>query len=255
MKLCKSGSDRVGSDYSEAAYGLFPRYRLDHAIEVEVERLTGTEFESLSETRRLLFEAGGHAHSNLLREFQRSSLACAAITEEFRAFELHISQQEAAQLSGIEPLPYRRVLGDSESKELRETLRKRWGVAGYWYPLAKCEPNTDIIAFHEELWESRRGTSVLLKATQERAIEHCFLLLEGPEDYEIDHSLIDPIYGGNESFLTSDFEWLVYSSHESSITVAGWMAAYFRAQWPDWASVTYGGPFHTNDLRGSWDHR
>ena len=162
--------------------------------------------------------------------------------------------REATQLGGVEPLPFRRVLGNSESKKLRELLRIRWGAVGYWYPLAKCEPSMDVIAFHQEIWERRGGTSVLLKATQERTIDRCFLLLEGPEDYEIDRCLIDPSYGGDESFLTSDFEWLVYSSHESSITVAGWMAGVFRAQWPDWQNVTYGGPFHTSDLRGSWDH-
>ena len=253
MELCKSGSDRAGSDYSDSAYGLFPRYRLDHAIEIEVERLTGTEFQSLSEAQGLLLEAGGHALSNLLREFQRSSLACVALNEEFKAFECHISAQESAQLSSVEPVPYRRALGDSEHKQLREALRKHWCAAGYWYPLAKCEPHLDVIAFHQELWEIRNGTSLLLRATQERSIERCFLLLEGPVDYEIDRSLIDPVYGGDEFFLTSDFEWLVYSSHESSITVAGWLAAFFRAQWPDWVGITYGGPFHTKDLRGSWN--
>ena len=90
-KLCTSGNDRLGSDYTEAAYGLFPRYRLDHAIEVEVERLTGTEFESPIEAQELLLEAGRVALSNLLREFQRSSTACVALNEEFKAFETHIS--------------------------------------------------------------------------------------------------------------------------------------------------------------------
>jgi hypothetical protein len=72
-------------------------------------------------------------------------------------------------------------------------------------------------------------------------------------DFEIARSLVDPIYGGDESFVTSDFEWLVYSSHESSIAVAGWLADLFRAQWRDWESVSYGGPFHTADLRGTWE--
>jgi len=61
------------------------------------------------------------------------------------------------------------------------------------------------------------------------------------------------MYRGEESFATSDFEWLVYSSHESSIAVAGWLADRFRQQWRDWETVAYGGPFHTDDLRGSWE--
>ena len=60
--------------------------------------------------------------------------------------------------------------GNFENKELRETLSKRWAVAGHCYPVAKFELHTAMIAFHEELWESRKGTSVLLRAMQERAI-------------------------------------------------------------------------------------
>ena len=93
----------------------------------------------------------------------------------------------------------------------------------------------------------------MLEAIHERAIERCFLLLEGPVDYEIARSLVDPMYRGDESFVTSDFEWLVYSSHESSIAVAGWLADFFRTRWRDWDRISYAGPFHTADLRGSWE--
>jgi hypothetical protein len=211
------------------------------------------EFHSLEEARKLLHEAGRRALSSLTREFQRSGEACVALNDEVKAFELYIAGLDARQLCHIEPLPYRRVLLDPESQQLRQKLRTRWGVAGYWYPLSKCDPHANVIAFHQGLWEQRNGTSLLFQATRERGIERCFLLLEGPQDYEIDSSLMDPIYGGNESFLTSDFGWLVYSSHESSIAVAGWLADFFRVQWPDWGSVAYGGPFHTPDLRGSWE--
>ncbi len=252
MPLLESGKDRLGNDYSEAAYGLFPRYRLDEAIEIEIERFTGQRFLSLEETRKLLLESGSRALSSLLQEFQRSPEACAALTNEWKAFNAYLGSLDAVKLALIEPLPYRRVLAQLESEQLRQELSARWGAKGYWYPLSKCDPQTNVVAFHQELWERRDGTSLLLQATQERAIERCFLLLEGPVDYEIARSLVEPIYGANESFLTSDFQWLVYSSHESSIAVAGWLADFFRAQWRDWESVAYGGPFHTADLRGSW---
>jgi hypothetical protein len=48
MPLVESGNDRLGKDYSKTAYGLFPRYRLDEAIEIEVERITGQPFRSLA---------------------------------------------------------------------------------------------------------------------------------------------------------------------------------------------------------------
>jgi hypothetical protein len=57
-----------------------------------------------------------------------------------------------------------------ESKELREGLRKGWVVAGHWYPLAKFEPDSDRMTFHQELWESRKGMADLLRAMQKRGI-------------------------------------------------------------------------------------
>ena len=253
MPLVESGKDRIGKDYSKEAYGLFPRYRLDEAIEIEVERITEQQLRSVEESRRLLLESGTHALSSLLQEFQRSPEACVALADEWEAFETYISNLDAIQLARIEPLPYRRVLAQSESEQLRRELSARWGAKGYWYPLSECDPQTNVVAFHQELWEHRDGTSLLLQAMRERAIERCFLLREWPVDYEIDRSLVDPIYAGDESFVTTDFQWLLYSSHESSITVAGWLADFFRAQWRDWESVDYGGPFHTADLRGSWE--
>jgi hypothetical protein len=253
MPLVEAGKDRLGEDYSKAAYGLFPRYRLDEAIEIEIERFTGQEFRSLEEARKLLLESGSRALSSLLHEFQRSPEACVALTDEWKSFEAYVSSLDAIQLARIEPLPYRRVLAQSESAQLREELSARWGAKGYWYPLSKCDPPTNVVAFHQELWQQRDGTSLLLQATQERAIERCFVFLEGPVDYEIDRSLVDSIYRGDETFVTSDFQWLIYSSHESSIAVAGWLADFFRAQWRDWESVAYAGPFHTTDLRGSWE--
>jgi len=253
MPLVNSGLDRVGKHYSKAAYSLFPRYRLDEAIGVEVERITGDEFRSLEEARTILLEAGRRALSSLSQEFQQIPEARAAITDEWKAFDSYISTLDPIQLAQIKPLPYRRVLTKSESEQLRDRLNTIWGANDYWYPLSKCDPQTNVIAFHQELWKQRDGTSLLLQAIEQRAIERCFLLLEGPVDYEIARSLVEPTYRGDESFVTSDFEWLVYSSHESSIAVAGWLADFFRIQWRDWDAVAYGGPFHTADLRGSWE--
>lgn len=252
VPLLESGQDRVGRGYSQAAYRIFPRYRLDEAIEQEVERTTGWQFSSLEEVRALLLDNSRSAFSTLLDEFQQEPEACAALTEEWKAFELYIDSVDPNQLTRVDPLPYRRVLAKSESEQLRQTLKSAWGANGYWFPLSKRDPKANVIAFHQELWEQRGGTRLLLESIQERGIERCLLLLEGPVDYEIAVSLVDPIYRGYESYITSDFRWLVYSSHESSIAVAGWLADSFRKQWPDWEAITYVGPFHTTDLRGNW---
>ena len=252
MPLVKSGQDRLGKQYSKAAYGLFPRYRLDEAIGIEVERITGDESRSLERPQITPRSRSSRVIVPISRISAKPE-AGVALTDEWKAFDSYISSLDSIQLARIKPLPYRRVLTKSESEQLRQKLSTIWGAKGYWYPLSKCDPQTNVIAFHQELWEQRDGTALLLQAIQQRAVERCFLLLEGPVDYEIARPLVEPMYRGDESFVTSDFEWLVYSSHESSIAVAGWLADFFRTQWRDWEAVTYGGPFHTADSRGSWE--
>src|SRR5438270_4466846 len=108
--LLRAGTDRVGMGYSIGAYRLFPRYRLDEAILTEVERLTGSQFQSTEEVRKLLLEAANRATSSLLREFQRSNEACDALKDESRTFEMYVVGLDLHELSSVEPLPYRRVL-------------------------------------------------------------------------------------------------------------------------------------------------
>jgi hypothetical protein len=239
--------------YTSAAYRLFPRYRLDDAIRIQVEKIGDEKLTSLEVARALILNAGRQAFTSLVQEFKRHSDADAliALDEEWNTFNRYISVLDTRQLLLIEPLPSRRVLTESESKQLRQTLAARWGVNGYWYPLAQSDSGLNVIAFHDELWDQRRGTEILIRALEDRAIDKCFAFLEGPTDYELDRALVDPTYQGDEIFVTSDFEWLVYSSHESSIAVAGWLADLFRSQWPDWRRITYEGPFHTADLRGT----
>jgi hypothetical protein len=251
-RLMESGEDRAGAGYTPAAYRLFPRYRLDDDIQMWVEKISVKNLASLEECRVVMLDAGRQAHNLLVSEFDKHPDALIALSEEWDTFDKYISALGTPHLELIEPLPYRRVLTEPESKQLRQTLAARWSVNGYWYPLSQLDSGMNVIAFHAELWRQRRGTEILLRALEERGIDKCYALLEGPSDYELDRALVDPTYRGDEAFITSDFEWLIYSSHESSITVAGWLADVFRSLWPEWTRITYEGPFHTADLRGTW---
>jgi hypothetical protein len=133
-------------------------------------------------------------------------------------------------------------------------LRNRWGVGHgeYWYPLTENSKH-DAVAFHQEFWELREGERLLTRALEERNIKKCFVLRElGPPDYEVSTASLNCTYDGSEKFITSDGSWMIYSSHESSITVAGWLTGWFRREWMDADLKTYKGPFHTDDLRGTW---
>jgi hypothetical protein len=110
------------------------------------------------------------------------------------------------------------------------------------------------LAFHEELWTARRGNQLLQRFLREQNVLRCNLLRElGPPHFELDVLLAKAVYDGSESFLFDNADWVLYTSHESSITAAGSLAEFLRAAWSDAEMLAYGGPFHTDDLRGTWD--
>jgi hypothetical protein len=115
-------------------------------------------------------------------------------------------------------------------------------------------PPVGVLTFHQELWNFRSGNDLLLRFLEKQNISRCFLLRElGPPNFELDLDLINPLYDGSESFLLSNAGWVLYTSHESSLTLAGTIAEFFRGEWTDADCLAYGGPYHTEDLKGSWN--
>lgn len=115
----------------------------------------------------------------------------------------------------------------------------------------------DILAFHTDYFESIDGEVLLREALEQRGISKVFLLHEfGDPEYEIELNIYAPGYrdGGEQYSTSAQKEWMVYSSHESSMTVCGrWLVNVFRAAEPACIERTYQGPFSTPDLRGTWE--
>jgi hypothetical protein len=110
-----------------------------------------------------------------------------------------------------------------------------------------------ILAFHTDYFD--RKEEILRSLLRERGINRIWELREfGDDEYELDLALFLPQYNFAEGYWTSlHSDWLVYASHEASITLAGdWLVAGFRRIAPDCDCYQYGGPFNTSDLRGSW---
>src|ERR1051325_8100887 len=126
--------------YSDESYRLFPRYRLDEAILVELERLTPA---TLGAPRTAVVEAGQRALSRLTFEFKEKPVARLALENEFAAYRSFIESQSTSELDAVSPLPYRRVLKPEESESTWTLLKGRWGVEGrgvYWYPIGTADP-------------------------------------------------------------------------------------------------------------------
>jgi hypothetical protein len=253
-------SGQPGWKYSDEAYKMFPRYRIAQAIQVEVERIMPSSVDSLEEMGELLVQASQVPEERLNAQLN-NPLASNALATETHDYQAHIRALMETDLSTIEPLPYRRALSAPESERLWDLLRSRWGVGDdhYWFPLRKGDPPPDVVAFHEDLFSKWQGGELLRQALTERGIERAFQLSEffpSDPDYEIEISILEPTYarGGEQYFTSETADWLVYASHESSITLAGdLLVEHFTTRWPDWKARTYQGPYPTPDLRGTWE--
>lgn len=79
-----------------------------------------------------------------------------------------------------------------------------------------------------------------------RNIERVFELKEDRTEYEIDLSQFNPYYNGDEGFWCSkECDWVIYTSFESSITIAGdWLINEIKRIWPNWKKRVYIDPFY-----------
>jgi len=249
---------KPGWDYSEEAYEIFPRYRIDKAMRVEVERLEPESCGSLEELRLQLISASDIAEARLRAELN-NAIALKALCEEVEDYRTYIRALSERDLVNITPLPFRRVIGVDESKNLWNQLKIVWNIGeGSWFPLRDGPIPPSVMTFHVEYYEKMDGLRLLHEALMRRSISRVFELHEfDPDepDNEIELSILKPAYlwGGEQYCTDKNVDWVVYASHESSITIAGeWLTQIFKENWPDWAQRSYGGPYSTQDLRGSW---
>lgn len=47
---------------------------------------------------------------------------------------------------------------------------------------------------------------------------------------------------GSGYWTSSEFNWILYVPHESSITADGWLLGEIKRQWPDWNQHTWKSP-------------
>ncbi|HTZ31715.1 MAG TPA: hypothetical protein VMH31_04615 [Methylomirabilota bacterium] len=247
---------KPGWDYSEEAYRTFPRYRVAKNTQIEIERLRVDPGMSLTEVRKFLIAASVKAEAQFQNEL-KNKVAQVVIHEEAEDFRIYIEALTLRDLMQVEPLPYRRVLSKDESEQLWDGLRRAWSIGdNYWFPLKKGAMPQNILAFHTDYFESIDGQHILRDALERRGVSAVFLLHEfGDPEYEVALGIFEPGYrDGGEQYSTSvHADWIVYASHESSITVGGgWLIDAFRRLHPECIGLTYKGPYSTPDRRGTW---
>jgi hypothetical protein len=145
----------------------------------------------------------------------------------------------------VEPLFYKRILSAEESNSIWEKLCSRWEITGYccWYPLSNHKRN-DVEAFQDTYFEQEIGTEKLQAILRSREVETVWEMREDNNNYELELSTFDPYYNGAEGlWCDSNFDWIVYASHESSITIGGWLLPEVQAVWSNWQERIWTTPF------------
>ena len=260
LRASDRGTKPIGGSnfrYTEDAYDVFPRYLVWQAILDEVERTQPQPIMTPAALRRELIEAGRRAQTLMTDNPGLPANARRAMDEEREDFARFVASTTEDQVRTAEPLPFRRVFSKQELPRLWDSLRTKWGIdpSQYWWPLREGHRPGNTIAFHSDWFDETK-----VAATREALVEHgvglVWELREGGDwGCESQVRSFDPKYTGAEGYWTSSaLNWLVYASHESSITVVGqWLIDYLERTFPGTERFEYRGPKSTPDLRGTWD--
>lgn len=216
---------------------IYPRYHVLNAILVEVERFDPSSFSSLDNARKVIITAGNTAHDNFTRASE-GSIEESLMNEERQAFQRFVQDFPMSELASVERLFYRRVLSTAESEEVWKRLQAAWSVikGEYWFPLAESQRN-DVEAFQAPYFRRAVRPEKLQTILQGQGLSRIWELREYGPEYELDLSAFEPYYSGAEGYWCSEqMDWIIYASHEGSITVGGeWLLTVVKNAWPEWS--------------------
>jgi len=101
----------------------------------------------------------------------------------------------------------------------------------------------DVVVFQQAWFDAALSPAALQGILARRGVARVWELRELGHDYEIDLADMEPAYTGAEGYWTTgSMDWLIYASHESSITIAGeWLIEEVKAIWPGWEQHMYDG--------------
>jgi len=242
-KICKAGRARVGRSYTKEALSVFPRYNVLSAILEEIERFVPEDFSDLNEARSLIAESGRTAKSSFT-EPPHGKTEKQVMDEERASFIRYISEISEKSLESIQSLPFRKVLSAKESTEKWNLIKDAWEVPkGCWYPLTDKKPS-NMEAFQDEYFERNISNDTLISFFKNRGITRFWELREYGAEYEMAIEIFEPYYNGAEGFWTSSsLDWIMYCSHESSVSIGGWLLDAVKQNWPDWEKYLWTTPF------------
>jgi hypothetical protein len=210
----RSGEDFPVYTYSDQDYNLFPRYNALAAILGDIEMLTGKTWPELSVCRTILIQIG---HSTPV--ISDNAIEANAIQDERNKYIDFIQKITPEELNLVEPLPYRRRLDDDEKQFVRQQLLGKWNYDGNYYdPLDKRCPTEFVFLSKEQITPADYQS--VIGFIFEHVAPHLLEVTEDETDAEIACSEFNPDCD-ETIYCDKNYKWLIYGSHESTITFAG----------------------------------
>ena len=243
QELNASGQNfSIEGGYTKEALATFPRYNVLNAILTEIERHQPTDFSDFGEAKDFFVLVAKDAQS-IFTKPSNGEVQLRVMNEEREQLSQYIFQLTEKDLSEIESLFYRRVLSETESNNIYAKLKTIWNVNDYWYPLTTWK-RKDVEAFQDSYFEKEFSYEKLKEILRNHNVTKLWELREDGIDYEIELNILEPYYNGNEGFwCNADFDWLIYASHESSITFAGSILSEIKNSWTNWRERIWTSPF------------
>ncbi|WP_099224691.1 hypothetical protein [Listeria costaricensis] len=200
-------------------YDIFPRFQKLERILYGIESLVGKIFLNADDCMAQLREAV-HYHSIYLTELTTDPRAKKALLEEEMNYLAFLDGIDRAHIDEqfVMPLPYVRRLSDDEAREIRRRLQATYQFDDFaWIPLIEVD-GVKSLSFNVE--EITPYQSELIQAVRSMIDGTFYQIDETGSHYEKSGSEFDLI-GVETVWCALDFEWMIYRSHEETLTFSG----------------------------------
>jgi hypothetical protein len=173
------------------------------------------------------------------------AMTASAIAAEWAAIRDHVASLTTDGIHAVGHVPTRFVLPERQRARVWRRLAEVWDARPgnhYWYPLLNaCPPG--VIAFQADWFDVDVGARAVQELLRRHGVSRVWLMNEFQEHANYELSPLLCHFGGRvgEAYWTSpQLDWLVYVSHESSVTVAGrWLVEAVQQIWPAWRDHLY----------------
>lgn len=136
-----------------------------------------------------------------------------------------VNQLDLNELSEINSILFERRLNKEESKALESVLKETFDFGSwkdenyYWEPLFKTKNKLPTIYFEDDLFKYEKLQKII-DIVQSISGERIYLLTEENIHYEVETSSFN-IDWIESAYCNFDSSWMIYISHEGTITFAG----------------------------------